>query len=50
LAEGVDPSAHRKGLKEERERQQQAAQESERLDAAGLPQPGSLEAVAGEWL
>lgn len=50
VAEGTDPSEHRKGIKEERERQQLADLEAAQRAAAGLAEPGSLEAVAADWL
>ena len=46
IAEGVDPSAHRKATKAERVRERKAAD----LVAAGLPAPGSFEQLAREWL
>jgi integrase len=46
LAAGIDPSATRKAT-----RQAQAAQRvADKLEAAGLPGPGTFEFVAREWL
>lgn len=50
VAAGIDPSQARQKEKTERQQREQDEIEAHRLDAAGLPQPGSLEAVAGEWL
>jgi len=46
IAEGTDPSDTRKADKSERERQN----EMQALADAGLPGPGTFEAVAREWL
>jgi hypothetical protein len=45
VAQGVDPSDDRKAAKEAAVQQR----ETERLEAAGLPAPGTFEAVAREW-
>lgn len=46
LAEGIDPSAARKAEKVARA----AVEETARLTEAGLPLPGTFEALAREWL
>ena len=46
IAAGIDPSAARKADKAARRRQQEAQQ----LADAGLPAPGTFEAVARDWL
>lgn len=50
LADGLDPGAIRQADKAEQKARQATEAETQRLAAAGLPPPGSLEVIARDWL